>query len=63
MENIINKSLVFLENLKDLIYIGYFIAMFGLAVVFLMEAKIYFGLDVLPGVDVPIDEWYSRYIH
>ena len=59
MEAFIQKSLLQLTQLREILYAIYFIGVLVLAFAMIIEVKLYFDLDVFPGMDFPIDEWYA----
>ncbi len=53
----------FALQIKDILITLYFVFMVVFVVAMLLEVKIYFNVDVVPGMDIPIDEWYAQLMH
>lgn len=53
------KSSNLMAQAKDILIAAYMISMVFILVAVLFEVKIYFAIDVVPGMDIPIDEWYA----
>ena len=48
---------------RDWLMIVYLMAIVILFFIALMEFKLAFNVDYLPGIDLPIDEWYESTFH
>ncbi len=53
----------YLESFRDIVLVLYSLAFFVLFMVLILEYKIAFQVDFLPGIDLPIDEWYEATFH
>lgn len=52
-----------LDQLKDLLIVVYMVCIMLALFIAMLEIKIFFNLDVVPGLDIPIDEWYAHMMH
>lgn len=59
MTAIYNKATAIGEQFKDVLFMIYVLGMITLVFVLLMEVKLEYQIDVLPGMDIPVDEWYA----
>jgi len=50
-------------QIKDALIMAYLIFMVIFVVAVLLEIKIQYNIDVVPGMDIPIDEWYQQLVH
>lgn len=51
------------SSFKDVLGILYIIAVLVLGFTALLEFKLAYNIDMLPGIDLPIDEWYEATFH
>jgi len=52
-----------IQQVKDVLIALYLIFMMITLLAVLIEIKLYFNIDVVPGMDIPIDEWYAQAFH
>lgn len=60
MNAFIQQHTSLITQIKEYLVFFYGVVMFIFFLVAFIEMKLYFNLDVIPGADIPIDEWYVQ---
>jgi|GEM_PF-4686399 len=63
MKAIMIPQMKLIQQVKDVLIALYLIFMMITLLAVLIEIKLYFNIDVVPGMDIPIDEWYAQAFH
>lgn len=62
MNTFIQQHASFFSQLREFLVFFYAIAVIILFVAAMIEVKLYFHLDIIPGADLPLDELYAKYL-